>query len=139
MQNVGLMRMSKTRSTEQSNKVEIKKTKIYPFFVIAQVPWLVTNIESVESACNIAVVEASKKLPYYADIDVLLNRCPSCSKVSKAVFLVGNTALVSLGVGMRVVADSEEGAKRVFTSILKKSLDGKPFKVISVEKMEKIK
>lgn len=94
------------------------------FYVTAKIPWYVRKVSSIESACNIAVREASKVLPDYVDIDVSFRFCPSCGAGEREVLLVGSDALVALLVGAKVVAKDEEGAARVMKSILRK-VDGR--------------
>lgn len=124
------IKMLKAHSTEQSKVSSLHKYRVY-----VQIPWRVTKVNSIESACNISVAELSKKLPNYVDLDVPLIRCPSCKKTYKAAFLSVNEALVTVLAAMKVVADSPEGAERVASSIIRKSLKKIDFKVISVEKI----
>ncbi|MEM2191544.1 MAG: DUF555 domain-containing protein [Archaeoglobaceae archaeon] len=123
--------MQKTHSTGRSKVSSLQK-----YIAYVQIPWRVTSVETVESACNISVAELSKKLPSYVDIDVPLIRCPSCKRTYKAAFLSGDEALVTVIASMKLAADSPEGAKRVAASIIKKSLKKVKFRVIAVEEIK---
>lgn len=132
------MKTQKALSTNQSSEKNrsIVTTKLRYYYVLAKIPWFVSNVETIESACNIAVAEAAKRLPYYVDIDVPNIRCPSCGKIGKSAFLCVNDALVTLLVGLKVASDSKEGAKRVTVSIIKKSLKDKKFEILDVSELK---
>lgn len=120
------MRMPEASSTDLSSKT-LKK-----YSVLAQIPWRVTKVDSIESACNIAVAELSKRLPHYVNLDVPLIRC-RCGKTQKAAYLSVDEALVTVVAEMKVVADSEAGAKRVAASVLRKSLGKRSFRITEAE------
>lgn len=102
------------------------------YYVVVKIPWRVTKVRSVRSACNVAVAEASKKLPSYMDIDVGVTRCEECDAIRKEVMLVGDEALVGLVIGARIVAKDVEGAVRVMKSIVGKHVES-TVEVVSVK------
>ncbi len=89
-----------------------------PYYVVLRCPVLLKGVSTIEDACNIAVREVSKKVPKYVDLDVEEIEC-DCGSVRKAAFVVAGDALVSVLLGVKVVADSERGAVRVAKSIFK--------------------
>lgn len=107
--------------------------KIARYRVILKAPWIVNRVDSVESACNIAVAEAGKRVPNYVDVDVATAVCLNCGKRAKTVILVGDKAFVVLLLSIRVYADSEEGARRIARSVLGKYFDS-TLEIVSVSR-----
>uniref|UniRef100_A0A7C2NAP5 DUF555 domain-containing protein n=1 Tax=Archaeoglobus fulgidus TaxID=2234 RepID=A0A7C2NAP5_ARCFL len=100
----------------------IRGMQLRSYYVILKCPVFLENVSSVEDACNIAVSVAAKKVPHYVDVDVSESSCP-CGVTRKDVLIVAGDALVSVLLGMKVVADSDRGAVRVARSIVKKAFN----------------
>ena len=91
------------------------------YYVVMVTPWYVRNVGSLEDACNVAVAEVAKRVPHYVDVEVAHQRC-ECGRREKAVLMVAGDALVAVLLGLKVKADSREGAERVAKSVIGKCI-----------------
>lgn len=123
------------KQNAQSISQSEQKQALQKYYVLGQIAWHVTKVDNLESACNIAVAEAGKRLPYFFEIDVPEQKCVWCGRSSKKAFHVVDQALVTLVLGVKVYANSIEGAKRVFGDLIRGNLGEINYKILYVERI----
>jgi uncharacterized protein (UPF0212 family) len=111
------------------------------YLVAMEAAWLVRDVEEVDDAIGVAVSEAGKRLNQsdmdYVEVDVGATGCPACGEPFDSAFIAAETALVGLGLEMKVFnAESTEHAERIAKSEVGGSLKDVPLTVVETVKFE---
>ncbi|QZA89333.1 DUF555 domain-containing protein [Salinarchaeum sp. IM2453] len=111
------------------------------YLVAMEAAWLVRDVESVDDAIGVAVSEAGKRLNDkdmdYVEVDVGRTDCPACGEPFDSAFIAADTALVGLGLEMKVFnADTQEHAERIAKSEVGGALRDVPLSVVETIEME---
>lgn len=105
------------------------------YLVGMEAAWLVRDVEAIDDAIGVAVSEAGKRLNSadmdYIEVEVGSTPCPACGEPFDSAFIAADTALVGLGLEMKVFnADSEQHASRIAKSEIGGALRDVPLKIV---------
>ena len=105
------------------------------YLVAMEAAWLVRDVAAIDDAIGVAVSEAGRRLNEadmdYVEVEVGSTPCPACGEPFDSAFIAADTALVGLGLEMKVFnADSEQHASRIAKSEIGGALRDVPLKVI---------
>ncbi len=105
------------------------------YLVAIEAAWLVRDVEEIDDAIGVAVSEAGRRLNEadmdYVEVEVGSTPCPACGEPFDSSFIAADTALVGLGLEMKVFnADSEQHASRIAKSEIGGALRDIPLKVV---------
>ncbi|MDR9381554.1 MAG: DUF555 domain-containing protein [Natronomonas sp.] len=105
------------------------------YLVAMEAAWLVRDVEAIDDAIGVAVSEAGKRLNQadmdYVEVEVGSTPCPACGEPFDSAFIAADTALVGLGLEMKVFnADSEQHASRIAKSEIGGALRDIPLKIV---------
>jgi len=105
------------------------------YIVAMEAAWLVRDVGAIDDAIGVAVSEAGRRLNEadmdYVEVEVGSTPCPAGGEPFDSAFIAADTALVGLGLEMKVFnADSEQHASRIAKSEIGGALRDIPLSII---------